>query len=74
MVLYKTDMLVGGSMEFCSVQDLKNFLFKQKFLGSGSQGSCFVNFGRNTVYKIFNAFLIDEEDPCYSYNDIQNYE
>lgn len=60
-------------MEFCSVQDLKNFLFKQKFLGSGSQGSCFVNFGRNTVYKIFNAFLIDEEDPCYSYNDIMRF-
>ena len=33
MVLYKTDMLVGVSMEFYSVQDLKKFLIKQKFLG-----------------------------------------
>lgn len=73
MVLYKADMLVGVSMEFYSVQDLKNFLFKQKFLGSGSQGSCFVNFERDTVYKIFNAFLIDEEDPYYSYEDIMGF-
>ena len=56
MVLYKTDMLVGVSMEFYSVQNLKKFLFKQKFLGSGSQGSCFVNFERNTVIKFLMPF------------------
>lgn len=57
-------------MKFASSKILREYLLKLNFLSCGSQGSCFVDLDKKYVYKVFNSFLADEEDPYFSYEDI----
>lgn len=60
-------------MEFSSREILRKFLLKLKFLSCGSQGSCFVDLDKKYVYKIFNSYLTDDENPYFSYEDIMKF-
>lgn len=60
-------------MEFASSEILRKYLLKLNFLSCGSQGSCFVDLDKKYVYKIFNSFLADEENPYFSYEDIMKF-
>lgn len=57
-------------MNFNNKQELMNFLkCKLTFIGSGSQGECYLDKNTNSVYKIFIDYI--EEDICfYSEEDL----
>ena len=51
---------MGVIMEFVSREHFDTYLRGLKYLGQGSQGSCYLNTKNNTVYKVFNDYF-DEE-------------
>ena len=64
-------------MEFVSREHFDTYLRGLKYLGQGSQGSCYLNTKNNTVYKVFNDYF-DEEEAGYTedfllrFSDIKN--
>lgn len=52
-------------MNFVSREHINAYLNNLKYLGQGSQGTCYLNTKTNTVFKIFNEFY-DNEDPEYT--------
>lgn len=52
-------------MEFVSREHFDTYLRGLKYLGQGSQGSCYLNTKNNTVYKVFNDYF-DEEEAGYT--------
>lgn len=68
---------MGVIMEFVSREHFDTYLRGLKYLGQGSQGTCYLNTKNNTVYKVFNDYF-DEEDTGYTedfllrFSDIKN--
>lgn len=56
-------------MYFKNIQELSIFIQRTNYIGSGCQGTCYLNYRDKKVYKIFNEFL-DEEfyDDKITYN------
>lgn len=55
-------------MEFVSREHFDTYLRGLKYLGQGSQGSCYLNTKNNTVYKVFNDYFDEEK-----YNELNYY-
>ena len=57
-------------MEF-SRKELDNLLYNLVYIGSGSQGTCYLDKSTNTVYKVFHSYS-DRESSFYSVSDIMS--
>lgn len=52
-----------------SRRQLDKLLYRLSYLGSGSQGSCYVDRSRDLVYKVFHAYT-EKENSMYTMEDI----
>lgn len=52
-----------------SRKEMDKLLYKLSYLGSGSQGVCYVDKSKDLVYKVFHTY-IDRENSMYSMGDI----
>jgi len=60
-------------MEFKNKQELQESIIKMRYIGMGSQATCYLDVNNQLVYKIFHFYLEEKFANKYSYEDIMRF-